>query len=169
MIHSAGWHLWQTKRVCVCADRHTEMHHPRGCMFRACQDLEFPHLCIDFPWQLERNRYGEERAQIHLICPSRFLLFFVLSPLFILVAPANLFQGELQGCLTVAIDHCLRADLDDCKTGYDTLSLPERGGRLPGWACLQEQKNKALFWPHHWAVNDKTPHRGIFATLNREL
>lgn len=141
------------------------MHCPRGCMLRARQDLEFPHLYIDFPWQLEKNRYGEQGAQIHFTYSSHFPLFFVLSPFFILVAPANLFQGQLQCCLTVAIDHCPRADLDVCKTGYDTFSLWQRGGRVPGWAYLQEQEDKASFWPHHWAVTDKTPHRGIFATL----
>lgn len=71
-------------------------------------------------------------AQIHFTYSSHFPPFPLLlpPPCFILVALANLFQGHVQGCLTVAIDHHPRADLGGCRTGYDTFSLWQRGGRV---------------------------------------
>lgn len=65
---------------------------------------------------------NRELKSISLTLPI-FLFSLASLPFFILVAPANLFQGQLQCCLTVAIDRCPRADLDVCKTGYDTFSL----------------------------------------------
>lgn len=80
------------------------------------------HICtLIFPDSWRGIGMLNRAAQLHFIYFSCFPPFPLLlsPPRFIFVAPTNLFQGDLQGCLTVAIDHHPRADLGGCRTGYD--------------------------------------------------
>lgn len=105
------------------------------------------HICtLIFPDSWRGIGMLNRAAQHHFTYSSYFPPFPLLlsPPRFIFVAPANLFQGDLQDCLTVAIDHCPRADVGGCRTGYDTrfpfsrdFPFSREEGRSPGECPLR--------------------------------